>query len=411
MKNTMSTLIEQKLEQAGRLVAATGVDVWLTFVRETGGGGDPVLPFLVAGGLTWQSALMVTPQGERVAVVGNYDADPLLASGHWTDVAPYVQGIRAPLLAALDRLIPADVETPRIAVNYSTNDDKADGLSHGMYLLLAEYLQGTRFEHSLVSAEEIVMALRSQKVPEEIARMRGAIAATEALFAEVAAFAAPGRTEREVYEFLQSRIDSLGLGYAWDRRGDPIVNSGPDSMIGHGVPSASIALAPGHIFHIDLGVARDGYSSDIQRCWYVPHPGETELPADVQRALAAVVGAIEAGARALKPGTPGWQVDAAAREFLTSAGYPEYLHAFGHQVGQVAHDGGSILGPTWERYGRTPYLPIQKDQVYTLELGVIVEGRGYLGLEEMAVVTEDGIAWLTTPQRTLPLLNAGTIGA
>jgi len=400
----MSTLIEQKLEQAGQLVAASGVDAWLTFVRETGGGGDPVLPFLVTGGLTWQTALIVTPGGERVAVIGNYDADPLRASGHWTEVVPYVQGIRAPLLETLERLIPATVASPRIAVNYSLNDDKADGLSHGMYLLLTEYLRGTRFEHSLVSAEEIVMALRSQKVPEEIARMRGAITATEALFTEVSAFAVPGRSEREIYDFLQSRIDALGLGYSWDRHGDPIVNSGPDSMIGHGVPSASIAIAPGHIFHIDLGVIQNGYSSDIQRCWYVPYPGEVALPDDVQKALAAVAGAIQAGARACKPGVPGWQVDAAARGFLTSAGYPEYLHAFGHQVGQVAHDGGSILGPTWERYGQTPYIPIRKDQVYTLELGVMVEGRGYLGLEEMAVVTEDGIDWLTTPQQTLPFL-------
>ncbi len=400
----MSTLIAQKLEQAGRLVAASGVDVWLTFVRETGGGGDPVLPFLVAGGLTWQTALLVASGGERVAVIGNYDADPLVASGHWTEVVPYVQGIRAPLLSALDRLIPANVTTPRIAVNYSLNDDKADGLSHGMYLLLTDYLRGTRFEHSLESAEEIVMALRSQKVLEEIARMRGAIAATEALFAEVGVFAAPGRTEREIYGFVQARIDALGLGYAWDRHGDPIVNSGPDSMIGHGVPSASIAIAPGHIFHIDLGVIREGYSSDIQRCWYVPHSGETDLPADVRKALEAVTGAIAAGARALQPGVAGWQVDAAARAFLMAAGYPEYLHAFGHQVGQVAHDGGSILGPTWERYGQTPFLPIRKDQVYTLELGVMVEGRGYLGLEEMVLVTAEGVEWLTTPQRTLPML-------
>lgn len=401
----MSTLIEQKLEQAGRLVAASGVDVWLTFVRETGGGGDPVLPFLVAGGLTWQTALMVTSKGDRVAVIGNYDADPLVASGHWTEVVPYVQGIRAPLLEELERLIPAEVATPRIAVNYSLNDDKADGLSHGMYLLLTDYLRGTRFEHSLESAEEIVMALRAQKVPEEIMRMRGAIAATEALFAEVSAFAAPGCTERAVYDFLQGRIDALGLGYSWDRHGDPIVNSGPDSMIGHGLPSDTITLSPGHIFHIDLGIIRNDYSSDIQRCWYVPHTGETELPADVQRALAAVTGAIQAGARALKPGVPGWQVDAAARTFLTSADYPEYLHAFGHQVGRVAHDGGSILGPTWERYGQTPYIPIQKDQVYTLELGVFVKDRGYLSLEEMAVVTADGMEWLTDPQRTLPMLT------
>ena len=75
----MVTLIEQKLQQAERLVAASGVDAWLTFVRETSEGGDPVLPFLVSGGLTWQSALLITSRGERIAIVGNFDADPLRA--------------------------------------------------------------------------------------------------------------------------------------------------------------------------------------------------------------------------------------------------------------------------------------------------------------------------------------------
>ena len=167
-----------------------------------------------------------------------------------------------------------------------------------------------------------------------------------------------------------------------------------------------IGLAPGHIFHIDLGVVVEGYSSDIQRCWYVPASGESGVPADVQRALEAVTGAIQAGASALRPGVEGWQVDKTARDFLTAAGYPEYLHALGHQVGRVAHDGGGILGPRWERYGTTPFLPVERDQVYTIELGVLVEGRGYLGLEEMAVVTETGCRWLTSPQTDMPPLAA-----
>lgn len=61
----MATLIAEKLAQAESLVAASGVDAWLTFDRETAESGDPVLPFLIEGGLTWQSALIVTRQGRR----------------------------------------------------------------------------------------------------------------------------------------------------------------------------------------------------------------------------------------------------------------------------------------------------------------------------------------------------------
>jgi Xaa-Pro dipeptidase len=87
-------------------------------------------------------------------------------------------------------------------------------------------------------------------------------------------------------------------------------------------------------------------------------------------------------------------------------GYPEYMHALGHQVGRVAHDGGALLGPKWERYGRSPMMPIEKDQVYTLELGVDVEGRGYLGLEDIVVVvTDTGVRWLSDRQTSLHLLE------
>ncbi len=400
----MNTLISRKLAQAVELVASSDADVWMVFVRETAEGGDPVLPLIVAGGLTWQSALLIARDGRRIAVVGNYDADPLRASGDWPEVIPYVQSIRESLLAALERLVPPERRTPCIAVNYSLDDPKADGLTHGMFRRLEGYLEGTRFEGTLVSAEAIASGLRSCKIHEEIERIRGAIAVTEEIFAEVAGFAELGHTEREIYDFVQSRIDERGLGYGWAREGDPIVNSGPDSMIGHGLPSDSIAIARGHLLHIDLGVLREGYSSDIQRCWYAPHPGERTLPAEIERALAAVAGAIQAGARVLRPGVEGWQVDQAARDHIVAMGYPEYMHALGHQVGRMAHDGGGILGPRWERYGRTPTIPVQVGQVFTLELGILVEGHGELGLEEMVLVTPTGCEWLTRPQSTIPML-------
>jgi Xaa-Pro aminopeptidase len=181
-------------------------------------------------------------------------------------------------------------------------------------------------------------------------------------------------------------------------------------MIGHGVPSEKLTLARGNILHLDFGVCQDDYCTDLQRVWYVPQPGETAPPAAVQRGFDAVVGAIRAAAAALAPGVEGWTVDAAARRSLVDAGFPEYDHATGHQVGRSAHDGAGVLGPRWERYGRTPFYEVEEGNVFTLELGIDnLDGRGYLGLEEMVLVTRDGCEWLSQPQTTLPLL--GVAGA
>lgn len=400
----MSALTREKLAQAVGLVRDSDAHVWLTFVRETGEGSDPALPFICETGLVWISALMVGRDGRKVAVVGNYDADPLKHSGDWDEVIPYVQGIRQPLIDTLESWIPLN-EAPRIAVNYCEDDDKSDGLTHGLYRLLSSHLEGTRFAGSLESAAPITSRLRGIKTQEEIRRLKGAIAATEGIFASV-----PGRLklaldERSLYDQIQQEIDSKGWGYGWSRVGNPIVNFGPDSMIGHGVPSSEIRLKPGHLVHIDLGVIVEDYSSDIQRCWYVPKPGEDALPEDLAKGLAAVSGAIQKGADCLRPGVLGHEVDSAARSFLVGAGYPEYLHALGHQVGRVAHDGGSLLGPRWERYGSLPDQPVEEGQIYTVELGVTLPGRGYLGLEEMVRVGSHGVEWLTDPQREIPLVR------
>jgi Xaa-Pro aminopeptidase len=176
------------------------------------------------------------------------------------------------------------------------------------------------------------------------------------------------------------------------------VNSGPDSPVGHSPPQPQITVAPGHLVHMDLGVRQDGYCSDIQRMWYMRRPGEAALPPDVQRGWDTVIAAIEAGARALRPGAIGWQVDAAAREVIVAAGYPEYKHALGHGLGRACHDGGPLLGPRWPRYGDSPLQQVEAGHVYTLELGLLTSA-GYIGLEEDVLVTEQGCEFLSEFQR------------
>jgi Xaa-Pro aminopeptidase len=149
---------------------------------------------------------------------------------------------------------------------------------------------------------------------------------------------------------------------------------------------------------MDLGVRQDEYCSDLPRMWYVRRPGETALPPALQRGWDAVQRAIEAGAAALKPGIPGWQVDAVARESLLASGYPEYQHALGHSLGRACHDGGPLLGPRWPRYGDSPFALVEVNNVFTLELEVFTEA-GMLAIEEDVLVTENGCEFLSTFQR------------
>jgi Xaa-Pro aminopeptidase len=273
-----------------------------------------------------------------------------------------------------------------------------------MYLSLRRLLKDTAYGERLIPAERIIAALRGRKSESEIGRIRRAIATTEALFEEVEAFVQPGMSQREIADFVHELIDSRGLGYAWDRPYNPIVTCGPDSAIGHAAPG-DVVLQRGQTLHLDLGVKENGYCSDLQRMWYVLDEGETEAPADVQRAFDAVYGAIKAGEAALQPGARGWQVDKAARDFVVAHGFPEYQHAFGHLLGRSAHDGATVLGPRWERYAGVCELPVEAGNVFTLELHVQAPGRGIMSLEEDVLVTEDGVEYLSRPQTELRLIH------
>ncbi len=392
------SLINEKVRQAIRILKEQDVDLWLTFVRETSGVRDPVQDFILGpGDLTWESALIITPSGQTLAIVGRYEVDAVRRLNVYDEVIGYDEGISAPLRAALERLAPT-----RIAINTSRNNVHADGLTHGMYEMLVGYLAGTPYAGRLESAEPVINALRGRKSPEELARIRQAVHTTEDIYRQAFDYMKPGMMEVEVGNFMHLQVAQRGLGYAWSRENCPAVNSGPDSPVGHAGPT-QIIIAPGHLIHFDFGVKENDYCSDIQRMVYMLRPGESAPPAEVQRGFETVRQSVEAARAVMKPGVMGRDVDAAARAVVTGAGYPEYKYATGHQLGRVAHDGGALLGPEWERYGDSPRQVLEENQVYTIEPGLMVPGYGYIGLEEDVVITAGGAEYLSPPQTALIL--------
>jgi len=396
----MSTLVQEKIAQAQAILNEHDVDAWLVFVRETTEIPDPILPLVFGSDLVWAAALILDRQGRHTALVGSGDAHLARTAGVFETVVGYDQDLRPHLLAALERLAPR-----KIAINYSKFNNIADGLTHGMFLFLTEdLLADTPWVERLVSADDLVTKLRGRKSPEEVRRIRTAVAATEDLLNRLTARLHVGMTEREIFAWLKAEMARLGLGNAWSADYNPGISAGPQSPHGHAGPS-DLAIEPGHILRLDFGVKVEGYCADLQRNWYFLRPGEHAAPPEIQRAFDAVLLAVERSAAALRPGVLGWQVDQVARDTLAEHGYPEYMHALGHQVGRMAHDGGASLGPRWPRYGDRPFVPVEKDGVFTIEPGTATPA-GTVQIEENVIVTADGCEFLSSLQRELILIKS-----
>jgi Xaa-Pro aminopeptidase len=393
----MSTLVQEKVRHAISILKEKNIDLWMTFVRETSAVPDPVLPLIYGATLTWHSALIITRTGETIAILGNLEAETTRRGGAYKEVVGYDKSIQPELVRILQRLNPH-----QIAVNCSSNDPTADGLTHGMYQQLKDYLVPTPFIDRLISAETVISALRGRKTPTEIARIRKAVDTTEEIYRQTFDYLQPGLTEKQVSQFMHARILEMGGTEAWDYEDCPAVNSGPESKVGHAGPT-KIVLERGHLVHFDFGVKQDEYCSDIQRMVYLLKPGETEAPEPVQRAFQTVVHAIQKAVEAMRPGAIGAEIDTIARAAVTDAGYPEYMFGTGHGLGRAAHDGGGILGPRWEKYGNLPNQTLEAGQVYTVEPGVAVPGYGYVGLEEDVLVTETGAELISIGQKEFVL--------
>ena len=393
-------LLQEKVDQAIEILREQETDMWLTFVRETSGVRDPALDLLIGeNDLTWESALILTRAGERIAIIGNLEKDAVGRLNIFNEILGYDKSVRDLLRDTLTRLNP-----DRIAVNTSRNNVHADGLTHAMYEMLRDYLSGTPYADRLVSSEPILNALRGRKTPDELACIQKAVEITDEIFQKTFSFIKIGMTEIEVGEYMHKLAREYGVGLAWPAENCPAVNSGPNSPVGHNGPT-DIKIERGHLIHFDFGVKYEDYCSDIQRMCYVLREGESEAPLEVQRGFITIRTAIEKSREAMKAGVTGNSIDTISREIVIDSGYPEFPHGLGHQLGRVAHDGGAMLGPLWEKYGDSPNQRLEVGQIYTIEPSLPVRNFGHIGLEEDVVITEKGAEYIGEPQREIVLIK------
>lgn len=209
----------------------------------------------------------------------------------------------------------------------------------------------------------------------EVAELEKAASAIDRVHEQVHALLAPGRTEAEVAAELQTLIEREHASVDF-----VIVGSGENGANPHHDFSSRI-LQPGDPVVVDIGGTLDsGYHSDCTRTYVVPG-----APASFafQQAYEAVLEAQLAATRAARPGVTAGELDAVARDMLTTAGYGEaFSHRLGHGIGLNVHEQPFIVGGS--------DVVLEAQMVFSVEPGVYVDGAFGIRIEDIVALTPTG---------------------
>jgi Xaa-Pro aminopeptidase len=240
----------------------------------------------------------------------------------------------------------------------------------------------------LSPAQSVLRDLRAVKSPEEQAIMRRAQALADGAFAELLDFIKPGMTEKRVAAEITYR---LLLSGAEGNSFDPIVVSGPNSSMPHGVPGERV-LQKGDFLTMDFGCLLEGYCSDMTRTIVIGEPTD-----EMRKVYGVVLEAQKAGIAAYRAGVVGAEVDAAARKVISEAGYGEYFgHSFGHGVGLDIHEEPNA-SPTNEK-------PMPLSAVISAEPGIYIPGEFGVRIEDVIILGESSAENITEFEKNMIIL-------
>jgi len=260
---------------------------------------------------------------------------------------------------ALEALLAAtgiDRAAPSVVLDETMRTDFA--------LLLLDALPGARRRFT----QDTVGYLRSRKDEDEYKRLKAAHLlndrAVEAAFAALKA----GMTELDVAAFIDDFYKANGATTEFCS-----VCFGPNGAFPHH-HTGTTPLKSGDAVLIDTGCRIDGYPSDMTRMGYFQSApeGYGQIHSIIDRAVEAAIAAAVPGAKAS-------DVDKAARDIITNAGYgPNFLHRTGHGLGIDIHE--------------TPYITATSDtvldegMVFSIEPGIYLQGKFGLRLEEIVII-------------------------
>ena len=393
-------LDKEKLPIIYEALRENQVDAWLITGRESIMKSEPVLPVLGDMDFIIATTLIFTAEGKCIAIVSPLDVEGYKLIEGIDEVVEYQTTMEESIYEVLSKLKPK-----RLALDYSSSDAAADGLTVGMYKMLERVFARLDFKMETVSAFPIVSDVRGRKTSTQIEKIRHCAVKADEYLRRVPEMCKKGTTSLDIFNFLHEVAYEDGYGMSWADSQCPGVSVDPNVPSGH-MGIVSTPIVEGYLINIDYGVSKDGYCSDLQRMYYVLKEDEVDAPEEVKKAFYLVRDAIKEAKEFMREGVTGFQVDQIARHKIVDEGYDSWNAALGHQVGHQTHDGGTILANRRPRYNRPELIdtPLRVGNVFTIEPGIETPW-GRVGIEEDVVITEHGTEWLAEPQQELILIR------
>lgn len=257
--------------------------------------------------------------------------------------------------------------------------------------LTVEELMGfeKKLNAKLVPYNQKIYGFRGVKETWELNRIRKAQKITDLAFSEMLTKIKPGLTEKQlqaelVYSLLKNGADGMAF--------EPIVVSGPNTSMPHGVPGDRV-VQEGDFITMDFGALYQGYCADMTRTVAVGYATE-----EMEKVYHTVLEAQTAAIAATKPGVKGKEIDGIARKIITDAGYGSYFgHGYGHCIGMECHEAPNC-GPSGETV-------MEIGMVSSAEPGIYLPGKFGVRIEDLVIFTADGCENITKSPKNLIIIS------
>jgi Xaa-Pro aminopeptidase len=322
-----------------------------------------------AGGISQAWCLFLLPtQGDSILLVG------------------FETTLQAPDIAVMDRVERSDRLSVVLTDIRQKFHPRRVGLIGENLLPLATYRQvfAGLGDVTFVDAMPLLSRQRRVKSPQEIALMREAAALSDGAMEAAMAALREGTTEAEIAAVGNAFIMSRGAALSFY----PTVGSGTNSARAMQLATDK-PIRRGELVLLDFGAYHRGYYGDISRT-----VGFGELPPEQRRILETAIAAGKAGLEVIRPGAMIKDIELTIRRVISEGGFGAYLlHNIGHGIGTDQEEDFPI-GPESE-------LVLETGMTFTVEPGIYQPGVGGCRIEDVVVVTEDGVETLSQVRRNL----------
>ena len=320
-------------------------------------------------GYTGSSArLLITPDEAYIITDSRYEIQVCIECANYT-------------LALIDGQWEATAVTLIRGINPDIAIFEGDSLNYFEWCSITSALPDTK----LLPADNHISKMRLIKDANEIILTRKAAQIVDATYDRIVSFIREGITERD----LSAEIDcELRRNGALKEGADTIAISGPRSALIHGKASDRV-IGKGDLVLMDFSANYDGYHSDITRTVLLGEPNSRQ-----EEIYNIVLESQRLAISMIKPGVAGYDIDAAAREYITDHGFgPYFSHGLGHGLGLHIHD-----SPAFSRYST---LILEAGMVATVEPGIYIPEWGGIRLEDDILVTDSGCEILTAATKSI----------